>query len=275
MPKYLYSQNNNESYNNPYTPDGYGKVKLKKLLLLLTVSILVVIAIIIFVVHLSQPESQQSKYIKSATAAARKKVPNAEVTKIEVTGGFASAMVNDPTADGQANSGSTTIFKVNSNGSMEQLASGSEFGPIDLLGLGIPLTTQANLTRTSVKQVKQALADQCGYGGNNIPGYSGFGGSFGQDEWRIDAARLNGLELALSDTISNQNAEAKPGKTIICVDATRKNSSTITDTKTYISTITLQLLFITGDGTSSTHITTLSSGPNYYHNYTLDGRTIQ
>jgi hypothetical protein len=272
MPEDPYSQNGN-GINNPYTPSGYEKTKLRKLLLMV-IGILAAIAIIALVIHFLQPESQQSKYIKSATAAAREHIPNAEVTDVKVAGGFALAVVSDPTAEGQANAGNTTVFKVNKDGSMDQLANGSYFSPLNLLELGIPLTTQAKLTGSGVGQVKQNLADQCGYSGGSSPGYSGFNGSFNPDGWQIDSATLGGLEQALSHTISAANAQARAGKAVVCVDATQRGSNATTDTKTYVSTFTLQLQFVTSDGTLTTHTLTFATGPNYYRNYTLDGRAI-
>lgn len=273
MPWDPYSQNSTGVDNNSYTPSGYEKVKSRKLLLI-AVGVIALLAIIALVVHLSQPESQQSKYIKSATAAARKQIPNARVKSVKVAGGFAIAVVNDPTASGQAGAGNTTVFKVNADGSMKQLANGSYFSSLDLLELGMPLATQATLTGSNIEQVRQNLADQCSYGGGSVPGYSGFDGSFDPDGWQIDSATLNGLEQKISDTISSQNKGAKPGKTVICVNASQKNSNAATDTKTYISTFTLQVQFVTDDGTLSTHTITFATGPNYYRNYTLDGQDI-
>jgi hypothetical protein len=272
MPQDVYSQNSNGTYDNSYTSSGYEKSKLRKTLLIV-VGLFATIGIIALVVHFSQPESQQSKYIKSATAAARKQIPNAKVTNVKVAGGFALAIVSDPTADGQARAGNTTVFKVNKDGSMKQLANGSYFSPIDLLGLGVSLTTQVKLTGNSMGQVKQTLANQCDYNGGNTPGYSGFDGSFSPGEWQIDSATLSGLEQTLSDTISN-SIETKPGKAVVCVNATQKNSNATTDMKTYVSTFTLQVQFITGDGTLTTHALTFATGPNHYRNYTLDGHTI-
>jgi hypothetical protein len=255
-------------------PGGYEKkTKLRKLLLI-AVGVFATIAIIALIIHFSQPKSQQNKYTKSATAAARKQTPNAVVNNIKVAGGFALAIVSDPTDRGQANAGNTTVFKVNEDGSMTQLASGSYFGPLNLLELGIPLTTQANLTGSDVGRVKQNLADQCGYDGGSVPGYSGFDGSFSPGGWQIDAATLSGLEQALSDTISNINSKVKSGKNIICVDASQKNSNANTNTKTYISTFTLQVQFVADDGTLTAHSITFATGPNYYRNYTLDGHRI-
>ena len=66
----------------------------------------------------------------------------------------------------------------------------------------------------------------------------------------------------------------KPDMKVICVNATQKNSNTTTDKTTYISTFTLQVQFITDDGTLTTHTVTFAVGPNYYHSYTLDGHDI-
>jgi hypothetical protein len=268
-----YSQNSNGANYNPYTPGGDEKTKLRKILLI-AVGVLASIAIIALVVHFSQSESQQSKYIKSATAAVRKQIPNAKVTNVKVGGGFAIATVSDPTTESRTNIVNTAVLKVNQDGSMTQIANGSSFSPLNLLELGIPLTTQASLTGSDVGQVKQTLADQCGYDGGSVPGYSGFDGSFSPGGWQIDAATLDRLEQALSDTFSNTNAEAKAGKAVICVDASKKNSNATTDKKTYISTFTLQVQFVTADGTLTKHTLTFAIGPKYYRNYTLDGHDI-
>ena len=189
-------------------------------------------------------------------------------------GGFALAIVSDPTSNSQANAGNTTVFKVNKDGSMTQIANSSSFSPLDLLKLGIPLSTQAELTGQSVSQVKQTLADICGYNGGNTPGYSSFNGSFNPGGWQIDSATLGTLEQKLSKTISNKNTRAQVNQKIICVKATSNNSNVTTDIKTYISTFTLDLQFITSDGIITDHTFNFSIGPNYYRSYTLDGQTI-
>lgn len=274
MPPDTSSQNSNGISTAPNTPGGYEKTKLRKLLLIAT-GVLATIAIVALIVHFSQPGSQQSKYIKSATAAARKQTPNAVVSDVKVAGGFALATVSDPTAQGQAGAGNVAVFKVNNDGSMTQIANGSSFSPIALLELGIPLATQAQLTGRDLSQTKQYLATMCGYSGGNVPGYFGFKASFSPDGWQIDAAALDGIEQALTTAISNKNAEAKSGEKVICVNATRENSNVSTDKQTYISTFTLKLQLITDNGTATTHTFTFALGPNYYRSYTLDGQKIQ
>lgn len=274
MPPDSYSRNSSGMNSSPYTPGGYEKTKLRKLLLLI-VGVLAAIVIIALILHFLQPESQQSKYTKSATAAARKQTPNAEVSNVKVADGFAVALVSDPTAEGQANSGNSTIFKVNEDGSMTQLASGSDFSPIDLLGLGMPLATQAKLTGQALAQIQQDLASTCNYSGGNAPGYVGFNGSFNPTGWEIDAGTLDNLEKVLSGAISNKNAGAKFSEKIVCVNATREKSNVTTDKQTYVSTYTLELQFITGNGTLTTHTFKFAIGFNSYHSYTLDGQKIQ
>ncbi len=263
-------QNNNQA-NNQYTPGGYDRANLKKLLLIV-VGVFFAITILVLVVQ-SKPESQQSKYIKSATIAARKQTPNAKVTNIKVAGGFAIALVSDPTSQGQSKAGNTTIFKVNKDGSMVQLAEGSSFGPLDLLGLGIPLATQAKLTGSNIIQVKQNLANQCGYS-NGATGFIGFNGSFSPGQWQIDSSTLIGLEQKLSDSITNQNANMKSDMVVICISASQKNSNYTINQTTYISTFSLQVQFVTSNGTLTTHTVTFAVGPNYYRSYTLDGNNI-
>ncbi|HET7827706.1 MAG TPA: hypothetical protein VFK97_02460 [Candidatus Saccharimonadales bacterium] len=269
----MYSQNINGS-TNQYQPSGYEKTKLRKILLLV-IGVLVAIAIIALIVHLSKPESQQSKYLKAATAAAKKQTPNAKVAELKVADGFAVSIVSDPTAEGQANSGNQTYFKLNKDGSMTQIASGSFFSTIDLLGFGIPLATQAKLTGHNLNQTQQYLADACGYSDGNVPGYNGFSGSFNPGDWQIDAGTLDGLEQALTAVISNKNVLAKTtDERIICVNATRQNSNANTDKQTYVSSFTLELQFITANGALTTHTFTFSLGPRQYRSYTLDGQNI-
>ncbi len=261
-------QNNNQIVSNPHTPGGYEKVRLIKILLIV-VGLFFAITILVVLM----PESQQSKYTKSATIAARKQTPHAKVTNVKVAGGFATALVSDPTAQGQANAGNTTIFKVNKDGSMVQLAKGSSFGPLDLLGLGMPLVTQAILTGTNVGSVEQNLANQCGYS-NGAIGFNGFSGSFNPGQWQIDAGTLDILIQKVSKVISNQNTTAMGGKSVICVNATQKNSNFTTDKTTYISTYTLQVQFITSNGTLAMHTVTFTNSAPRYRTYTLDGQTL-
>lgn len=265
-------QNNNQIYDNQYTPGGYENARLRKLLFIV-IGIFLTIILVIVVVRLITPESQQSKYIKSATVAARKQIPDAKVTNVKVAGGFAVAIVSDPAAEGQANAGNTTVFRVNKDGSMIQIATSSYFSPLDLLELGIPLVTQAKLTGSNIGQVKQNLANQCGYTNGNI-GFSGFEGSFNPGGWEIDSATLRSLEQKLSNAINNQNANMKPGEQVICVDATRKNSNDSINKTTYISTFTLQVQFVSDNGKLTMHTVTFAIGPNYYRSYTLDGQNL-
>ncbi len=284
MPWNPFLRSHNEIYNNPYAADGYEsspnisngyeKSRLRIILIIVAVSILACIGVIALITHSLSPGSKQDKYTQSATAAARKKTPNAKVSNIKVAGGFAIATVQDPTAVGQANAGNVTIFRVNKDGSMTQIANGSYFSPIDLLGFGIPLTTQAELTGKSLAQVQLSLAELCGYDGSDTPGYFGFDGSFNPGGWQIDANTLDSLEQALTGVLSKKNTEAQQGKMVICVNATRENSNFKTDSQTYISTFTLELQFITSDGTVTTHMFTFAIGPNSYRSYTLDGQNI-
>ncbi len=261
-------QNNNLTNNNPYTAGGYEKAKLKKLLMIAVGVILIIVIAILLI-----PQSQQSKYTNSATAAARKQIPDATVSNLKVAGGFAIAVVSDPSAEGQANSGNTTVFKVNKDGSMVQLANGSSFTPLDLLKLGIPLATRAELTGSSTETVTQNLEAQCGFSQGTV-GYIGFDGSFNPGGWQIDSATLSSLEQKISGVINEQNTNQKPNTQVICVSASQKNSNEAIDKTTYVSTFTLQVQFVTDNGTLTTHTITFAIGPNYYRNYTLDGHDI-
>ena len=268
-----YSQNSNDKNSNPYTPDEYEKTKTAKILKIAVV-ILVAVGILI-AVYLALFSGGQDKNTKAAADAAKKVTPNAEVRKVKVADGFAIAIVSDPTAKGQASAGNTTIFRVSADGSMTQIANGSYFSSIDLLGLGIPLATQVKLTERNFAQVQKDLSGECGYSGGNVPGYIGFSGSFNPGGWQIDAATLDGLEQALTASITNKNAVANEGNKVICINATREKSNVVTSAKTYISTFTLELQFITGNGTVSSHTFTFATGPNHYRSYTLDGQKIQ
>lgn len=273
MPPNSYSQNNNDHYNDPYTSGGYEKSKIRLLLIVVAVFVLVCIGVIALAPHSSPTQSKQDKNTQSATAAAKKKTPNAKVSNVKVADGFALATVSDPTATSQANAGNITVFKVNKDGSMVQIAEGSYFGPLDLLELGIPLATQAKLSGTDIGQVEQNLADQCGYSNGTI-GMNGFDGTYSPGQWQIDASTLDILSQKLSTAISAQNANATGGKSVICVKATQNNSNVTTNTTTYISTYTLQVQFITADGTLTTHTLTFTNGSPRFRTYTLDGQAI-
>jgi hypothetical protein len=267
MPWNSYSQSNNGAGDDLYTRGGYEKKKVR-------IVVIIVCVLVLTVVLASVLQSRQDEPTRSATAAARKVTPNAVVSNLKVDGGFAVSTVSSPTASGQGKSGNITVFKVNSDGSMTQIANGSSFSPLDLLGLGIPLSTQAKLTGQTASQVQQALANTCDYTGGNAPGYSGFNGLFNPGGWEIDPSTLDDLEQALSATISNKNNQLSGDQKIICVNAIRENSNFTVDTQTYISTFTLELQFITGNGAITTHTFTFSIGPNYYRSYTLDGQKI-
>lgn len=272
MSRNLFSRNSNEIYRTAYTPGGYDKAKLRKILIVVTVCVLISVGVVLTALLL--PQSEQSKYTKSATEAVRKNNPNAEASDVKVAGGFAIAIVKDPTDQGQSKAGSVTVFRVNKDDSMVQLATGSSFNPIDLLGLGIPLATQAKLTARNTDQVKQDLVNTCGYNGDGLPSYRGFIGSFDPNGWQIDATTLDVLQQSLAAKIASGNVKAKPGKNIICVNAIHTGSSATTDSKTYASTFTLRAQFITSDGTLTDHSITFTIGPRYYRSYMLDGQKL-
>ncbi|HEX5395292.1 MAG TPA: hypothetical protein VFW52_03020 [Candidatus Saccharimonadales bacterium] len=271
MPPY---QDNSSGINSDPNTTGEFKNTNRKKPLLITVGILAAVLLIVFAVYLSLFSGGQDKNTKAATDAARKATPNAEVSNLKVADGFAIATVSDPTAKGQAISGYSTVFKVNNDGSMTQLAKGSDFNPINLLELGIPLATQAKLSGRNLAQVQQDLTSSCGYNGGNSPGYYGFHASFKPDGWQIDATTFDGLEKALTSTISKKNAAAKEGEKIVCINAIREKSGYTTNMKTYTRTFALGLQFITGNGTATDHKFTFAIGPSTYRSYTLDGHKI-
>ena len=262
----LLSRNTGE-YGDSFTQTN--PTKKKKLLI-----IIIVLGVLVSVPILATLRNRPDKYTQSATEAARKETPNAEVKDVRVAGGFAVATVSDPTAKSQIRSGNMTIFRVNEDGSMTQIASGNAFTPLDLLGLGIPLATQAELMGKSLDQTVQNLAGSCGHNGGDAPGYSGFEGSFDPDNWQIDSGTLSNLLQVLTATISNKNANVEPNEKIVCITAEKNNSKATTNMKTYISTFTIELRFIKGSGEISNHTLTFAIGPNYYQNYTLDGQKL-
>lgn len=271
-----FSQNrNSEAPDVLYTPGGYEKKSRQTIIIVLIVSILLGIGIIALGIRFYIDKSAQDKITNSATAAASKHTPNAQVSNVKVADGYAEAIVSDPNATSQASAGNTTIFKVNKDGSMVQIANASYFSPIDLLTLGIPLATQAKLIGSTEAQVQQTLASACNYTSGDTPGYNGFEGSFNPGGWQIDSGTLDSIEQTLTATISSKNASVNSDQKIICVNASQNNSDAKTDPQTYISTFTLQLQFITDNGTLSTHTFSFAVGPQHYHSYTLDGQDIQ
>ena len=70
--------------------------------------------------------------VKATEAARQKLCPDAIVTNLRLGGGFAMGTFRCPSAGGQAAAGSIGVFKVNEDGSMVVLASGSAISPIEL-----------------------------------------------------------------------------------------------------------------------------------------------
>lgn len=248
----------------------YEKTKLRKILII-TICVCICIGVGIAIAFYS---SRPDKYVESATAAARKQFPDAQVNSLKVADGFAMATVRSPSSLGQASAGNITIFKVNKDDSMTQIANGSSFNAIDLLGLGISLATQAKLKDVNVSEVKQNLINTCGYSNSGVPGFRGFFSSFNPNGWQIDPNTLDVLEQSLATTINEKNIKAKPNEDIICVNAIRDGSSSVIDTKTYINTFTFRVQLITRNGTLTTHSVSFAIGPRSYRNYTLDGQNI-
>ncbi|MCA9331094.1 hypothetical protein KC957_03520 [Candidatus Saccharibacteria bacterium] len=260
--------NKTNTGSESYSRNNPGK---RTWVLVVVLLVVLMIGVPIFVTLRNKPD----KYTQSATEAVRKEIPNAKVTDVRVAGGFAIATVSDPTAKSQIRAGNVTILKVNEDGSMTLIANGSSFSPLDLLELGIPLDTQAQLRGTEIDQVMQSLESACGYNHGDAPGYNGFNGSFNPDMWEIDSGSLGNIERALTASVSNSNARLQPSEKVTCVNVTKNNSNATTDTKTYISTFSLELQFITGGGEVTTHMFTFSIGPKYYRAYTLDGQPLQ
>lgn len=253
--------------SDSFTADNPEK---KKLIVIVVVSAILIVGLPVLLVIKNRPDA----YTRSATEAAKKFTPNAKVKQVKVAGGFAIATVTDPTSDGQIYAGNMTIFKVNEDGSMTQIASGSAFSPLDLLELGIPFATQAELLGSNINEVMQNLAAACGFNGGDAPGYGGFGASFEPEKWQIDSGTFDDLRQVLTASISNKNAETNSDDKVICVLATKNNSNATTDLNTYISTFTLELQFITRSGAVSTHPLSFSIGPKQFREYTLDGQKL-
>lgn len=230
------------------------------------IGVLVLLVIIPLAFYFLSPTNEQDEYTKRATEAARKVTPNAEVSGVKVAGNFATALVNDPTAKGQGEAGNTTLFKINNDNSMTQLAAGSSFDPIQLIELGVPLVDQAKLTDSTLSQVRADLAILCGYSGGSTPGYKGFYGSF--DGLQIDQLTLDGLGQTLTNVVIEKNSTAKFDEKIICVTADQQGSSTENDT------FTIQVQFITSNGKVTKHSISYTTEPGYGRSYMFDGQTI-
>lgn len=219
-------------------------------------------------------QNKPDKYTQSALEAARRENPNAEVENVNVSGGFAIATVSDPTSDGQIKSGNVTIFRLNDDGSMTQIASGSSLSPLYLLTLGVSLETQSELMETDMSQTIQNLKSFCGYRGGDAPGFSGFEASFNPDNWQIDSTTFNNLSQVLTSFVSNNNVDQEPNNKTICINATKDNSNATTDMNTFISTFTLSLQFVQEDGSVANHSFKFSIGPNRYQQYILDDKRL-
>lgn len=264
-----YQQNNSEvSYMPPEQ-----KKSIKKLLFIFVIFSLIVGSVfIIFILQKTTTDSDTNK----AKEAARKEIPNAEAKQVIVADGYAMAIVYVPKDNSQLGAGNTTIFKVNEDGSMTYIASASYFSPIDLLGFGIPLGTQAKLRKTDENSVRQELADSCNYGyyGLSTPGFSGFDNSFNPDGWQIDSASLNGIVKAIDKATKSKNPNTGHDDSIICINTEIEGSNVSVDKKTFASTFTLKPQFITRKGDITNHIFTFTDGPVYSRVYTLDGNKI-
>lgn len=260
------SPSNNEVNGYTYTQNKPEKNKVLIAVLLVVLLVAVTVAAVI----LSRPD----KLTQSALEAARKETPNARVREVRASGGFARAVVSDPKAESQIQAGNVTYFRVNGDESMTQIASGSAFSPIDLLGMGIPLPTQADITGISVDKVIKNLSDACGYSSGGGPGYAEFGGSFDPDGWQIDSGTLSNIERVLNASVNNPSTGADSNGNVVCIIATNNKSDVKTDTKTYISVFSMELNFVTDSGIVSKHAFSFSIGPNYFKSYALDGRKL-
>lgn len=258
--------------NNPYTQNTNSVNKKVIKIIVVVFSIVLCIALVVFANYKHSPKGDEYKI----TEAARKVTPDAKARNIVVADGFAMATVYVPKGQGQLGAGNTTIFKVNKDGTMTQLANASYFSPIDLLVYGIPLETQAKLSKIDVSDVKKDLANTCGYDEEiDSPGLYGFDGSFNPDGWQIDPSSMDGINSALNSFIASSNTDKEYGNKVICINTTIKDSNIDTDKTTFVSTFILKLQFITGNGVIINHKFTFTDGPVNSRVYTLDGQKIE
>ena len=260
--------------NNSYTPNPVDTKARTNRIITLTIVTILSLTVVGLAIYGFVSSGTKDDATKAATDAAREQTPDAQVTDTVVADGFAMAIVSDPHANSQANAGNMTLFTVDDNGKMKQIANGSDFSPIDLLGFGVPLETQAKLARKSVSEIRFALASSCGQTNGMEPGYLGFGGTFQPDNWQIDATTLTNLQQALSSSISSSNSKLTANDRVVCVNVTRDNSDAKTDLTSYISTFTVEADFITANGKVSNHTITFAVGPKNYQKYTIDGKQI-
>lgn len=268
------------AWNNQYQQNTYGtnnhpivqKPTNKKLLVLLSIIAVLFVGFALFFIINSGPKSDEEK----AAAAAREEIPNAEAKQVVIADGFAMAVVYVPKNEGQLGSGNTTIFRVNEDESMTYISSASYFSPIDLLGFGIPLETQAKLREANLTSIKEELASSCEYGfyGPESPGFSGFDSSFNPDGWQIDSATLDGIIQTLETYSTGENTGNSYDDSIVCINAVIDDSGIDINQTTFASTFKMKLQFISGNGVVTNRNFTFTDGPVFSREYTLDGQNI-
>lgn len=227
------------------------------------------VAILIFLI-ISKPPSDTEK----ARDAIRKSIPNAEVENLSIADGFAIGKTYVPKDKSQLGAGQLSVFRINKDGSIEYLASASDFNEIKLLELGIPLETQSKLNNISIAKVKESLALTCNFENDNLPGFYGFDGSFNPDGWQIDKSSYFYITDLLGKTIWLTNSTQTIDKKIICVAASDKSDFKV-DNSTNIGTYYMKLRFITSNGTITEHDFTFNDDPPSERLYTLDGQKIE
>lgn len=270
----MLQNNQNPQYNNLNNYQNYNyptNTSNKKKKIVLIVFCVVALFVVVFVLNKKMPINQTNK----AKEAARKEIPNAEVKQVVVADGFAIAIVYSPKDTGQLGSGNTIVFKVNKDSSMTYLANASDFDTIDLLNLGIPLTTQAKLKKTDLNTVKKNLENSCNYTGDFMPGFSGFDGSFDPDGWQIDSTTLNNIQQALVSVVKSNDAYKNSSDKIVCINALTKDSNIDTNQTTFESVFLIKLQFITGEGKITDHSFSFTDGPINSRVYSLDNQKIE
>jgi len=201
--------------------------------------------------------------------------PDATVSDVRSAGGFAVASVADPAAGGQAAAGLAYIFKVNADGSVTQLAAGSAFDPLALLGLGVPVSTQAELNGQTVAQVMSYLCGSDATAAN--PGFAGFdqvraaNGTWAYAKGQIVLGDDTGLEYSLTQYVSAQNRGGGGDGQVICVVALGDAQVTIDNG---FAQIAWNVQFVTGAGEATSHAMTTATGAGGKITTTVDGKPI-
>jgi len=242
--------------------------------------IIVFIAAVIGLAIIFQPspaQKKQQQVTNAAQKAANTYVSNANansnanpavtVTNVKTSGRFA---IGTTTINGNPAQG---IFTINSDGTLTQIASGTSFSPIELLGYGMSLTDIATLTGRTIAQAQQWLFTVCNYTGGSAPGYSGFTNTFANGQVTLDPQAITTIQNALTGAIAAQNATESQSQQMVCINAVTGGSTQVANPNVNVVT-TFNVQFIAGDGTLTTHSISLTVDMNFNTTVTLDGTRI-